>query len=401
MSYGAETEADALLTSLTTGLSFTLPTVDLDDPLFKLSAEAADKMYAKVVAPTTADLTSGTVGGSGVFDALMASVSAHLKVEYDKSRITGNEYTQAYIQMTQSAMQMATQFLLGREQAFWQAQQAQIAAINGRIVLETTKVQLAGAQLAALTAKAQFALSKLKLANESVTYGIATYNLASIMPAQLAGETAKTSLLGSQKLGQDGKNSIDTYNLATFLPAQKLGIDYDNQTKTYNLNYIMIQQRAKLESEAAISAYNLAYTLPAQLGGIQAQTAGETYKTSSLLPGQVGLLAAQSASEAFKTSAILPKQALLLSEQSEAARAQTGDVRIDGPTIGGLIKRQRDLYEQQILSYKRDAELKLAKLFSDAWTVQKTIDEATTPPSNFTNAYIDDVLTNIRINNGV
>jgi hypothetical protein len=71
------------------------------------------------------DLTTGTVGGSGTFDGLMVSVKAHLMEEFNAGRITGGEYTKAYIALVQVAMTTAVQFLLGRDQAYWAAVVAQ------------------------------------------------------------------------------------------------------------------------------------------------------------------------------------------------------------------------------------------------------------------------------------
>ena len=101
----------------------------------------------------------------------------------------------------------------------------------------------------------------------------------------------------------------------------------------------------------------------------------------------------------FQLQQILPQQRLLLIEQSETARAQTMDIRTNGAEIVGLLGKQKDLYSQQIISYKRDAENKAAKLFTDAWTVMKTMDEGLLPPTNFTNASLDPILGIIKSNN--
>ncbi|MBQ5153795.1 hypothetical protein EGM85_11085, partial [Macrococcus caseolyticus] len=63
--------------------------------------------------------------------------------------------------------------------------------------------------------------------------------------------------------------------------------------------------------------------------------------------------------------------------------------------------KQKELYTQQITSYQRDAEVKAAKLFTDAWITQKTIDEGLTPPNGFTNASVDDVLSTVKRNNSL
>lgn len=176
---------------------------------------------------TNEDLTQKAVDGTGTFDILMSTVKVHLKEEYSAGRITGQEYTKAYIQIVGSALSGAIQFLLGRDQAYWQA--------------------------------------------------------------------------------------------------------------------ILAQQQAK---NAEI-------------------------------------------------------QADLIREQIEVARAQTLDTRTDGTPIIGSVGKQKDLYNQQITSYQRDAEVKAAKLFTDSWITQKTLDEGLTAPSNFQNPSIDTILARIKTNNGL
>ena len=69
----------------------------------------------------TKDLTTGAVGGAGVFDQLMVSVDAHLNREFKANRIKGTDYAQVYVGSMSAAMQNAVQFLLGRQAADKQA----------------------------------------------------------------------------------------------------------------------------------------------------------------------------------------------------------------------------------------------------------------------------------------
>ena len=96
-----------------------------------------------------------------------------------------------------------------------------------------------------------------------------------------------------------------------------------------------------------------------------------------------------------------PQQLLLLKEQTEAQRAQTLNNRSDGAAIAGLLGKQKDLYTQQITSYQRDAEVKAAKIFSDAWIVMKGIDEGLVPPDNFANASLNAILADLKTNNNI
>jgi hypothetical protein len=303
---GAELEANDLINQLTTDAAFPIPNVNLNGAEFQFPGGTDGPLYKTLQPIAVEDLTDGQVTGPGVFDALMRGFKAHLKEEWDAGRITGNEYTKTYIALTESAMNQGVAFLLGKDQAFWQAQLAQVQAFTARVALETTKIQLAATQFEAANQKANYALTKMRMSSESAQYCISQFQLSQLMPLE--------------KAGQELANDTATYNLA------------------------------------------------------------------SMLPQQLANLVAQN--NMFK-------------EQTEAQRAQTMDTRVDGTPIVGVLGKQKDLYTQQITSYKRDAEMKVAKLFSDSWITQKTIDEGLIPPNSFTNAEIEKVMVDIRQKNDI
>lgn len=275
MSCNAEVEANRLLVALTEGDDFTVPDIDMSGPEWDIPGGDDSPIFGAIDRVTNESLTTRQVGGAGVFDALMESSSKHLKQEFKEGRITGGEYTKAYIATLESCMGNAVQFLLGRDSSYWQAALAQIQAVTARVNLATSKAQFVLAKAQALTAKSDFALTKLKLATESENYCAALFNVNNMLPQQLK----------------------------------------------------------------------------------------------------------------------------LVTEQTEAQRAQTLDARSDGASITGSIGKQKALYDQQITSYQRDAEVKAAKLFTDAWITQKTIDEGLVPPNGFTNSSLDPILTTLKTNN--
>ena len=321
MSCGAEAEGNSLFQTLTAGVSFEIPQIDVTGPSFQIPGGMDSELYKEVTRIANSELTTTTLDGTGTFDVLMRGFKAHLKEEYNQSRITGAEYTKAYTALVESAMAQGVQFLLGKDASFWQAMSAQIQAITAKLQLETARVRHTTAQLEALNQEATFALTKMRLANENMQYCIGKFNHEQMLPAQ--------------KTGQDIANRTAVYNLDMIMPLQKVGLEHSNSIALFNL-----------------------------------QT-------------------------------MLPQQYELLVEQTEVQRAQTLDARSDGITVVGAVGKQKDLYSQQIKSYQRDSELKAAKLFADAWTVQKTVDEGFVAPANFQNPSLDSVLGHIKTNNNL
>lgn len=308
-----ETRANALFNTLTSDVDVSLPEINFDSPLYKLPGGENNDLYKEIKQLTNADLTTKEIDGSGTFDTIMSSVKKHLREEYETGRITGSEYTKAYIALTEAALGNAVQFLVQRDAAYWNSIGAQVGAITGLVGLESAKVNYAALLLEANRTKAEYAISKMGLATSDAEYKIQDFNLTNLLPKQ-------RDMLVSQIEGQDTQN---------------IGLSIDNDTKSFQL------------------------------------------------------------------TTLLPSQNTLLKEQTEAQRAQTLDVRGDGSSVNGLIGKQKELYAQQVTSYQRDAEVKAAKMYADAWVVQKTIDEGLTPPNSFSNPTVDSVMAAIRTKNGL
>lgn len=278
---GADTQANILINSLTQDASFPIPNIDLSGPDFQFPPGLLQQSPTPL---KVEDITVGGVDGPGAFDALMRGFRAHLEVEWNNGRITGDDYTKAYIALTESAMAQSIAFLLGKDSAYWSALNIQVQAFAARVSLETAKVQLAESQFSASVQKAQYASTKMDMSNKDIQYCTADFNLKQVLPK---------------------------------------------------------------------TADNLTY------------------------------------------------QGEMLKEQTEAQRAQTLDTRKDGQLVVGVLGKQKDLYKQQITSYQRDSELKAARIWSDAWITQKTIDEGLLPPDTLENATVEKVLEQIRQNNNL
>lgn len=200
MSCSAEVEANRLLEELTKGDDFTLPDIDMSGPEWDIPGGDGSPIFGAITKITNESLTTREVGGSGTFDALMESAHNHLKAEFKANRITGGEYTKAYIAMMESCMSNAVQFLLGRDQAYWAAALAQIQAVTARVTLATSKAQFVLAKIQALSAKSEYALTKMKIATESETYCAALFNASQMLPQQLKLITEQTEAQRAQTL---------------------------------------------------------------------------------------------------------------------------------------------------------------------------------------------------------
>ena len=258
--YQGDKLAAQLEWNLSRGLDFSIPDVDWDDDLYKIPQDLIDALHKTPKPPTIEDITIRKYGGTGIFDAFMESFHNHLEYEYEKGRITGAEYATAWVQLTGLAMQQAVAFALQKDKAWWELLLLNIQALTGLVNLAAARVQLAIAQAQVHINRANYCLTKLKLATEDA---------------------------------------------------------------------------------------NFAYQL----------------------------------------------------ENMEAARAQTSDKRLmDSATVEGAVGKQKDLIDEQITSFKRNAETKLVELYTNAWVSQKTVDEGLLAPSEFQNSGVDRVLSALRAN---
>lgn len=218
--YDSDVVANALMVSLVGENNAQLPDIDLTREWFEIPWTMDHDVYKEVKRVKPEDITSKEVNGTGIFDVMMAGIRAHLELEYERNRITGAEYAKTYVALTQVALNNAVQFALGKDQAFWAAAKAQAEAITARVANEAAKLQ-------AILGRAEYALTKLKLANEDANFGAQEYNITRILPAQRA-------LLIEQMEAQRGQTSnrrSDGQEIEGILAAQKAL--YEQQIRAY------------------------------------------------------------------------------------------------------------------------------------------------------------------------
>ena len=202
MTNTVDTRAKELLTSITDGLDFSVPNVDFDDASLQIPESLAEALQKVPEQLTNDSLTEGCIEGEGTFDQIMKALKDHLTDEFEAGRITGAEYTKAYVAMMQTALQSAVQYLLGRDAAYYQALGAQAQALTLNIGAYTAKVQLAIAQAQANLNKAQYANSVLALSSTDKQIQLLQEQgeqaHAQTSDTRLDGSTAVTGYTGNQ-----------------------------------------------------------------------------------------------------------------------------------------------------------------------------------------------------------
>lgn len=233
MAQPLDTVAIGLYNALVAGESFTVPVIDVSGPGYDIPGGSGNPAFGQIPIITDASLTDATasadgktVTGTGAMDNLMNTFMLHLDREYKSGRITGTEYTKAYIASCQYAAQGGIQFLLQKDQSYWQALTAQMNLINGRVALAIAKTQLANFQIEANTAKVNYALTKAKIATENAGY-ISVSEQGEAQRAQTLdtrsdGSTV-TGLLGKQKALYS--QQIESYKRDAEVKAGKMWVD--------------------------------------------------------------------------------------------------------------------------------------------------------------------------------
>lgn len=181
LEYTTPAEALTEATTLHTGLNGdlpALPTLPVPDVItIPGVTEVPLDMQTAVNRPTVDQLTQGSVGGNGIFDQVMATVSAHIEGQYNKGIIGQSEVAQVYIAAIQTVLPQSLQFLLTQDQVYWQTRLVQLQAQNAyleraklvadvetaKLIAYRTQAEAYAAQVAAITAQMTYANNKLQL----------------------------------------------------------------------------------------------------------------------------------------------------------------------------------------------------------------------------------------------
>jgi len=436
--------ANDLFTTLTAGI--TIPaSPDFSDSKFDITPDQTSNLYSDIVGATIAEVTAGegTLEGPGAFDVFMQAMDKHLEREFKGNRLTGSQYAEVYTAIANQVMGQAVSFTLQKDQARWaavtaqmQARIAEIQATQALVELEKTKIEAAQANFQLNLTAAQYGLTKMQIATEEANHDSVTADVAIKQfqrnyqqPADLAvTHYERTAVMPSTV----AMNELQTDRI---LPAQAAISEYENQVLQPLQADLQKLQRDRIVPVAAdIEEFRRDNMLPVELAQQQhilnqrqpAETSLvkeqiETQRANTLdtrvdgltpVSGVIGLQKRNLVSDAdikdYNLDNTLPRQVELVGEQikfteeqTEAERAKTLDTRSDGATVEGSVGKQKDLYDQQIDSFIKDAQHKTAKMYLDSWITRKTLDIGVPVPAEFSESNVSSVFGNVKSNNNL
>ena len=436
--------ANTMFTALTAGV--TVPaSPDFSDPKFDFEPDETSELYSEISGATIAEVTQGenTLGGTGAFDVFMTAMDKHLEREFKGNRLTGSQYAEVYTAVANQVMGQAVSFTLQKDQAQWaavtaqmQARIAEIQATEALINLEKTKIDAVTSNFQMNLIAAQYGLTKMQIATEEANHDSVTADVSIKHFQRNYQQPAELSISHYERTAvMPSTVDMNKVQVDRILPAQAAITEYQNRVlQPLEADIQKLQRDRIIPTQADMADFQRDNIQPVELAQQQhilnKRQPAETLlineqvetqrantldtRTDNLTPitGVLGLqkrnLSVDADIKDYNLDNQLPRQVELLEnqidltgEQYESERAKTLDVRSDGETVEGSVGKQKDLYDQQIDSFIKDAAHKTAKMYLDSWITQKTLDEGLNAPTQLTNDEINDVLATVRTNNNL
>ena len=285
------------------------------------------------------DFTKVDIKGDGVFDKLLQTFRIHLQEEFDKNRIVGKQYSDAFIQGYLGIERDAIELMLAKEK-----QALEIKLLESQIAGQEKQNQLIDAQIAGIvldnvakdfnnTKMLPEQLAQIIKENDILDVDRQTkgYNLDFILPAQLQNMLA-------EKLQTEAQTGL--------IGSNKLNVDKDTAVKDYQLTFMMPKELERVTAEVGLSQankskveYEVASLLPAQLQNMT--------KQNSLLDAQASRTIAETADVTKGTE--LKDYQLGFVLPSEVARNEAENLRINADTDRITMEVTKIPYEIQML----------------------------------------------------
>ena len=159
------------------------------------------------------ELTQGKLDGNGSFDILMRTILLHLDQEYNKQRIRGTDYANAYIGLINNALNQISNYALQKAKLPLELQllEAEIQKVATDTILVTKQGGLVGAQIHREMAQTEMlhlemeykfpkelAMIDAQIENMKAEIALKDYELKYIKPIQLALQEKELALREKQ-----------------------------------------------------------------------------------------------------------------------------------------------------------------------------------------------------------
>ena len=285
------------------------------------------------------DFTKVDIKGDGVFDKLLQTFRIHLQEEFDKNRIVGKQYSDAFIQGYLGIERDAIELMLAKEK-----QALEIKLLESQIAGQQKQNELIDAQIAGIMLD--------NIAKD--------FNNTKMLPEQLAQIIKENDIL-------DVDRQTKGYNLDFILPAQLQSM-LAEKAQTEAQTGLIGANKLNVEKETAVKDYQLKFMMPkelervtAEVGLTQANKSKVEYEVASLLPAQLqnmtkqnSLLDAQAARTTAETADVtkgteLKDYQLGFVLPSEVARNEAENLRINADTDRITMEVTKIPYEIQML----------------------------------------------------
>ena len=299
------------------------------------------------MALTNASLTQGSsvtntnnvITGTGVFDDLMESVTAHLEAQFQLGRITGTDFATVYLGAMQSALQSSVSYTLGQEKT-----NADVVLIGKQGLKVDADKLLVDAQ--ELLTDAQ----KLKVDSDIAL----NTKQGALLDAQELKVDADVVLVGKQGTLTDNqaatelKKALDVVNTTTNRSAAQT----TSETTAVKQRLLLVNQTAT-ELKQALD--------------IVAATSLKDKQVLTEVKQALDIVSATTLKDAQKLKVDGEKALILQKQVSEYPQTLvTGNTTANANSILG---KQTTLYGEQAKGFKWNADQKYLKTLLDAWAI--------------------------------
>jgi hypothetical protein len=236
-----------------------------------------------------------------------------------------------------------------------------------------------------------------------------------MLPIELVKLTAEKDVLLAEELRVDAQVTQINYETTSIMPEQLNKLQKESAQVDYQTTSVLPKEVLRLQNQIDVGTaeisrvnaqeaqitYETASILPSQKANIDADKDIKVYQLSDVLPSQVAKTDEETLGLNYTRLSIMPSQKDSIDEQVEAHRAKTLDTRRDGTAIAGAIGKQKDLHQEQITSYKRDAETKAVKLMTDMAITSISVLDGGTVPDSMNNPSINSAFGTLKNNLGL